>query len=102
MDKESQKNLFAAAQLTHTPVDFVYLRKGTSLEELKRYEVLFYPHAVILTEERVKLLEDYVASGGKLVMEMCIRDSFSAPQECFTILVISASAVMIRFLKRLI
>lgn len=68
VDKESQKNLFAAAQLTHTPVDFVYLRKGTSLEELKRYEVLFYPHAVILTEERVKLLEDYVASGGKLVM----------------------------------
>ena len=68
VERESLKNLFTAAQLTHTPVDFLYLRKGTTLEELLRYDVLFYPHAVILTKERIRLLEDYVAAGGKLVM----------------------------------
>lgn len=68
VERESLKNLYAAAQLTHTPVDFVYLREGTTAEDLKKYEVLFYPHAVILTEERVKLLEEYVSAGGRLVM----------------------------------
>ncbi|MDO4293605.1 MAG: beta-galactosidase [Eubacteriales bacterium] len=68
VDRESQKNLFAAAQLTHTPVDFVYLTDTTTAEELARYELLFYPHASILTKERVALLEEYVSAGGQLVM----------------------------------
>lgn len=68
VDRESQKNLFAAAQLTHTPVDFVYLTERTTLTDLQKYELLFYPHAVILTKEHMALLEDYVREGGKLVM----------------------------------
>lgn len=68
VDRESQKNLFAAAQLMHTPVDFVYLTEYTTLSDLQKYELLFYPHAVILTEERMAVLEAYVRKGGKLVM----------------------------------
>ena len=68
VERESQKNLFAAAQLMHTPVDFVYLTERTTLTDLQKYELLFYPHAVILTKERMALLEDYVRGGGKLVM----------------------------------
>lgn len=68
VDKVSQKSLFTALQLTHTPFDFVYLDDDTEWETLKKYEVLFYPHAAILTDERMKLLETYVSEGGKLVM----------------------------------
>lgn len=68
VDKVSQKSLFTALQMTHTPFDFVYINDRTSWEELRKYDVLFYPHAVILTEERRKLLETYVSEGGKLVM----------------------------------
>ena len=66
--EKSREGLFAAAQLLHAPVDFVYLRDETSAEELKGYRLLFYPHGSILTEERTALLEEYVASGGVLVM----------------------------------
>lgn len=68
VDGASQKALFAAAQRTNTPVDFVYLRENTALEDLKKYEVLFYPHATIMTQERADLLKEYVAAGGKLVV----------------------------------
>lgn len=68
VDKASQNALFAAAQRTHTPVDFVYLTEGQSLERLKKYKVLFYPHATIMTEERADLLKEYVAAGGTLVV----------------------------------
>lgn len=68
VEKESQKNIFAAAQLTHTPIDFVYFQDDLTLEALKKYTVIFYPHASILTEERMELLKAYVEAGGKLVM----------------------------------
>lgn len=68
VDGCSHKSLFTALQMTHTPFDYVYLDEQTTLEELQKYEVLFYPHGVILTDERMKLLEDYVSAGGKLVM----------------------------------
>lgn len=64
----SEKGIFEAAQLTHTPLDFVYLDEAVTVETLKQYEILFYPHASILTEERMRLLEEYVAQGGILVM----------------------------------
>lgn len=68
VEKISQSSLFTALQLAHSPFDYVDLRDDTKSEELSKYEVLFYPHAAILTEERVKLLEQYVADGGRLVM----------------------------------
>ncbi len=80
VEDTSQRALFAAMQLEHVPFDYVYLEgveyAGTTehaedslaLERLKKYQVLFYPHASILTRERMELLEQYVAAGGCLVM----------------------------------
>ncbi len=67
LERQSQKAFFEAAQLTHTPFDYVYLREDTTPEELAGYTVLFYPHAAILTEKQAKLLERYVENGGILV-----------------------------------
>lgn len=63
----SKDGIYTAAQLTHTPLDYVYLTETTSIEELASYKVLFYPHASILTMQRVQLLEEYVRGGGILV-----------------------------------
>lgn len=68
VEQESQNGLYIATQLTHTPMDYVYLKETISVADLLKYEVLFYPHATILTEERVQLLEQYVVQGGTLVM----------------------------------
>ena len=66
VESASQKAIFAAAQRSHTPLDFVYLDHA-DLAQLSRYKVLFYPHATILTPERIRLLTEYVRQGGKLV-----------------------------------
>lgn len=68
VEKVSQDSLFLALQQLHAPFNYVYLREDMNPEELKKYEVLFYPHATILTGERMALLEKYVSAGGKLVM----------------------------------
>lgn len=68
VDSVSQKSLFAAAQRSHTPMDYVYLTDTLRAEDLKKYKVLFYPHATIINEKRAKLLADYVAEGGILVV----------------------------------
>ncbi len=68
VERFSQKNLFTAMELLHVPFDFVYLENHTALESLRQYEVLFYPHGVILNRERMTVLEEFVAAGGKLVM----------------------------------
>jgi beta-galactosidase len=67
-DRFSESGIFQAAQLSNTPMDYVYITESLSLETLKQYPVLFYPHAVILKKERVELLESYVREGGKLVL----------------------------------
>ena len=53
LEKESQKAFFEAAQLTHTPFDYVYLDETTTAESLEKYQVLFYPHGALLTEDQV-------------------------------------------------
>ena len=67
LEVTSEGNLFKALQSTHTPCDYLYLNGNTTLENLKAYEMLIYPHAAIMTEETAKLLESYVQTGGKLV-----------------------------------
>ncbi len=67
VEKASQQALFEATQLSHTPMDYLYLQEDTTLDDLVPYKVLFYPHATILTRERIALLEAYVEQGGKLV-----------------------------------
>ncbi|MCM1124553.1 MAG: beta-galactosidase, partial [Eubacterium sp.] len=64
----SQKALFQALQLSHTPFDYVYLKDTSDAEELKKYQALFYPHATIMTREREAALRAYVESGGTLVV----------------------------------
>ena len=68
LEKISQQSLFIAAQKTHTPLDFVYLNDEGSSTPLENYKVLIYPHPVMLSPERVRLLENYVAQGGILIL----------------------------------
>ncbi len=64
----SKTGIYEAAQFTHTPIDYVYLQDVTTIDDLKKYKVLIYPHAVIVTENEAKLLEEYVAQGGTLLL----------------------------------
>lgn len=68
VNKASEKGWFNASQLTHTPMDYLYLQDGTTLDELLRYPLLVYPHAAILTQPRAELLRQYVEAGGKLIL----------------------------------
>ncbi len=65
---ESENGIFRAAQKSHTPFDYLYISEKTPAEALEKYPVLFYPHAMILTETISAKLEAYVRAGGKLVM----------------------------------
>ena len=64
----SEMEIFVASQLYHTPTDFVYMREDTDAEELKKYKVLLYPHAEILTEKACHVLEAYARQGGCLII----------------------------------
>lgn len=64
----SEDEIFYAAQTSHTPLDYVYLQDCTEAEELAGYQVLIYPHPLILTQKRADLLKAYVAQGGTLII----------------------------------
>lgn len=66
LDEASIWGLFQACQHTHTPYDYVYL-DHCGEGDLSQYDVIFYPHGVILTEEREEILRRYVEQGGTLV-----------------------------------
>lgn len=72
LDSYSDDGWFTAAQLTHTPMDFIFLQDSeknkTTLDDLKKYELIIYPHPAILTKGTAELLKSYVANGGKLIM----------------------------------
>jgi beta-galactosidase len=72
LDKLSEDGWLAASQHTHTPMDYLYLRRGgsngTTLAGLQKYGLLVYPHATILPKETAELLGEYVRLGGQLVM----------------------------------
>lgn len=63
----SETEIFVASQLTHTPMDSVYL-DHTDGKSLQKYKELICPHAEILTEESCSLLEEYVRQGGTLIL----------------------------------
>lgn len=62
----SQAAWFKVLQLNHTPFDFCFADHMT-VEDMSKYEVLVYPHAVILTQETVDKLTKYVEQGGTLL-----------------------------------
>ena len=68
VDSASSMEIFIASQLNHTPMDYIYIQQDSEPEDLAKYPVLFYPHALILSEAKVALLEAYVAQGGCLIM----------------------------------
>lgn len=72
MDSQSGSAIFETCHITHTPFDFVYFEsetdKNAMVEKLKKYQVVIYPHGLILTKERAEILEEYVKQGGKLVL----------------------------------
>lgn len=66
VEEASRKSIFESCQKSHTPFDYCYL-DHLEADDLSGYRVLFCPHAAIMTEERTKLLEEYVRRGGILV-----------------------------------
>lgn len=64
----SMDGWFRAMQKKHIPFDFVDFRDETQASELMKYELVVYPHATLLTDERSAVLRAYVEQGGKLVM----------------------------------
>ena len=58
---------FRALQKSHTPFDYCFLDHMT-VEDMTKYKVMVYPHAVILTEDAVAKLKAYVMQGGILVL----------------------------------
>lgn len=68
IEEASGKGIFKASQFTHTPMDYVYIDDDTEPEDLMKYPVLFYPHAVIMTEKRAALLKAYAEHGGTLIL----------------------------------
>ncbi|MBE5960913.1 MAG: beta-galactosidase [Lachnospiraceae bacterium] len=65
--RNSVEGIVRALELGHITYDFINLTDETLHSELKKYPILFYPHATILTEARVKILEEYTADGGIIV-----------------------------------
>lgn len=68
LESASEKGIFKAAQLNHTPMDYVYLLEDTKGEDLLKYPAVFYPHGVILTEQAREVLTSYVTQGGTLIL----------------------------------
>lgn len=65
---KSEEEIFAGAQLNHTPMDYVYLRESTETEELSKYPVLICPHPMVLSPEKAELLSAYIREGGCLIL----------------------------------
>ena len=64
----SEAEIFHAATVSHTPLDHVQIMDDTDVSDLSRYDVLFYPHPLILSRERADLLRAYVQQGGTLIV----------------------------------
>ncbi|THF80354.1 beta-galactosidase [Cohnella fermenti] len=63
----STKAWFKALQREHIAVDSLTLTERTTLDELRRYKALVYPHPAILTEQTAELLRAYAEAGGAVL-----------------------------------
>lgn len=66
--EKSEKEIFIACQINHTPLDYVYINDDFTSEDLNNYKLIFYPHPEITTEKIVQKLSDFVESGGILIL----------------------------------
>lgn len=67
VDRISGDGWFRAFQKKHIPFDFLYMNDETTLEDLKKYKLVVYPHPTILTEKRAAVLREYAAQGGTVI-----------------------------------
>ncbi len=65
--RQSVRAWFTALQYQHIPVDALYLRSTTTLDDLAQYRALVYPHPAIMTDATAELLTEYVRLGGTVV-----------------------------------
>jgi len=56
-----------AFQYNHIPVDAFNLHSETTVDDLKKYKVLIYPHAAIVTKQQANLFSEYVQQGGNII-----------------------------------
>lgn len=68
LEEESSRWMYTAASCLHTPMDYLYFSEASNVEELLQYRVLFYPHGMLMDEQRATLLRQYVEQGGILVL----------------------------------
>lgn len=68
VSEKSEKEIFIASELYHTPYDIVYLQEDSELSDLAKYPAAIYPHPTIIDEKRAQLLKEYVKQGGTLVI----------------------------------
>ena len=66
--EQSEKEIFIASELYHTPYDIVYLQEDSEVCDLSRYPAVIYPHPTIIDEKRARLLKEYVEQGGILII----------------------------------
>ncbi len=71
MEKVSADAVFRAAVHAHAPMDYVYLDDDTRPEDLAKYRLLFYPHALLTNAKRIRILTEYAQNGGTLIL--CAR-----------------------------
>lgn len=59
---------YAALQHRHIPVNWKFLNADATLDEIRGYRLLIYPHPAIMTERTATLLTEYVEQGGTLIL----------------------------------
>ncbi|WP_138754265.1 beta-galactosidase [Paenibacillus sinopodophylli] len=64
---QSGTSWFKVLNRRHIPSDTLYIRSHTTIEDLKRYKVLIYPHAAIMRDETAAMLEQYTREGGIII-----------------------------------
>ena len=70
----------------HHQVEFVF-DESADLERLQQFPVIFLANAAVLTDNEAKVLEEYVAGGGNLLVtwETGLYDAFGNPRKDFVI-----------------
>ena len=64
---QSDRAWMKAFGRSHIPVDLLYLRSTTTLEDLRAYDLLVVSHLSVCTEAAASLLTEYVRLGGTAV-----------------------------------
>ena len=64
----SKESVFLFSQKKHIPYNILYFENTLTYKHLSKYPVVIYPHPVIMTDERLNVLKEYVLNGGILII----------------------------------